>query len=407
MTPTQLIYEKLNNYLGFDSDIIFNTTDLISVFGGAIRDIISGDDEKFGIKDIDIICLPKSKDILVHILKEQGYTIEPNKNEFKHALYRKISVINEPITLVKGRKIVQLIRPRLHNKYSSTSMFKYNLNSYYNLLNNVDLTSSGLAYDGLNLFETVPNSYGHCKNKFFLEIEGALMYNKKRTEIRKQRLIDKGWTATYPDSKMEDISLPNLNDMKNINSNITSKSIDKNHIDTRKGMIYDDLGNDEPTPVPMPLSERGSISQHIGRSRRRPIGITEDREREQPRENRSETIRSSTRSVRLSEDAEPPRMRRINTPVPSQSQQTNSSDASQNQVSGDPVSRNDSSYFIPRNNREYNREHLRFTVSELSSSNGLNYYQELENSDNGTNMFLTRDRNRNNSNDSNDNEITF
>ena len=45
------IKKRVDDYLGFDSDRLFKSCDLVRIFGGAIRDSICGDP----INDIDIL----------------------------------------------------------------------------------------------------------------------------------------------------------------------------------------------------------------------------------------------------------------------------------------------------------------------------------------------------------------
>lgn len=66
-----LIKIYLDQYLEFDSNQLFKNTDYLVVFGGSLRDIVSN--EPHNIKDIDIMCLPKSKKIADIILKKNGY----------------------------------------------------------------------------------------------------------------------------------------------------------------------------------------------------------------------------------------------------------------------------------------------------------------------------------------------
>ncbi len=64
------IRESLSDYLEFDSNEIFvDKSNLIRVFGGAIRDIISNDP----INDIDILCGSKSLKFVESILEKRGY----------------------------------------------------------------------------------------------------------------------------------------------------------------------------------------------------------------------------------------------------------------------------------------------------------------------------------------------
>lgn len=194
-----LIKKYLDEYLEFDSDKIFNNTDYAVVFGGSLRDIVAGD--SFTIKDIDIMCLPLSKRIIHNILLEEGYTKYDLFSPDVFLLYSQIKCIFEPKTFVKGNKIVQLISPTIRNGDVNFNSLK---NNFFKILTNVDLSSSGLVYDGKLLYESVKNATQHCKDKRFIEIKDAEMYNKDRIVIRKDNLIRKGWNEYR---KTDDINL--------------------------------------------------------------------------------------------------------------------------------------------------------------------------------------------------------
>lgn len=183
-----LIKQYLDEYIEFDSDIIFNNTDYAVVFGGSLRDIVAG--ESHFIKDIDIMCLPISKRRIHNILLEQGYKKYDLFSPDIFLLYSQIKCIFEPKTFIKGNKIVQLISPTVRNGIVDFNSLK---NNFFKILINVDLSSSGLVYDGKLLYESVKNSTEHCKHKIFLEIKDAEMYNKDRIIIRKNNLLAKGW----------------------------------------------------------------------------------------------------------------------------------------------------------------------------------------------------------------------
>ena len=55
----ELIKSKLDEYLEFNSDELFNRNDFCVIFGGAIRDIVSGGKVE-NIKDIDVMGLSQS-----------------------------------------------------------------------------------------------------------------------------------------------------------------------------------------------------------------------------------------------------------------------------------------------------------------------------------------------------------
>lgn len=182
------IKKHLDNYLEFDSNKIFSKTDYLVVFGGAIRDIVAGDEDK--IKDIDIMCLPRSKQIVKDILLSEGYKQYNLHSPDLFLLYSNIRCIFEPKTFIKGNKIVQLISPTVKDVSVTFNSLK---NAFFRILSNVDLSSSGLVYDGEDLYESVINATYHCQNKKFITLMDADMYNKDRVIVRRLNLCEKGW----------------------------------------------------------------------------------------------------------------------------------------------------------------------------------------------------------------------
>ena len=145
-----MIKEKLDEYLEFDSNLLFNRTPidgysiklkrLVRVFGGAIRDIISGQK----INDVDILVASQSLELVEFTLKESGYTyIESLVPKDLASLYSDIHVISEPRTWIKGTKIVQLIKPRI----KSNQPKEYE-QMFIDLIQNVDISSCGVSWDG-------------------------------------------------------------------------------------------------------------------------------------------------------------------------------------------------------------------------------------------------------------------
>lgn len=190
----------IDNYLEFDSNKLFKKTDYLVIFGGSLRDIIAGDDNK--IKDIDIMCLSKSRNIAINVLLSEGYIRHDLFSPDTFLLYTKIKCIFEPKTFVKGNKVVQLITPvniNANYRQDDTKIFNEMKSNFFEILKNVDLTTSGLVFDGEELFESVRNSYYHCKNKYFHEIIGTKMYNEDRIVFRKNNLYNKGFKIVKHD----------------------------------------------------------------------------------------------------------------------------------------------------------------------------------------------------------------
>ena len=164
-----MIKEKLDEYLEFDSNLLFNRTPiqckyeyggkvkrLVRVFGGSIRDIIAGQP----INDVDILVGAQSSRLVELTLKEQGYTyMESLTPKDLSSVYTDIKVINEPRTWMKGIKIVQLIRPVI--RVTRDSDLRYYERGFVDLIQNVDLSCCGISWDGENLYENYPNAIAH------------------------------------------------------------------------------------------------------------------------------------------------------------------------------------------------------------------------------------------------------
>lgn len=173
MIIKEKIKNRIDEYLEFNSDILF-IDNLVRIFGGAIRDSIAGDK----INDIDILCGAKSFQILQDILIENGYTKVDMSSHDITSLYMEISIINMPVTFMKGLKIVQLIRPSV-----SQSNYSYE-DGFFFVLKSVDISCCGVSYDGEHLYENCINAISHINNKFFKVNNYSQMYNPKRISHR-------------------------------------------------------------------------------------------------------------------------------------------------------------------------------------------------------------------------------
>lgn len=181
------IKEKLDNYLEFDSDILFNIKEnnpLIHIFGGSIRDIIADKE----INDIDILVGTQTYPYLKKVIEQQGYILmEKLTGKDIQNLYSNVKVISEPFTFIKGNKIIQLIRPRNQSRKS----YKEN---FINLLQNVDISCCAVSYDGKNIYQNYPNAINHCLNLCYTRNKVALMYSHDRAILRMDKLDRRGWT---------------------------------------------------------------------------------------------------------------------------------------------------------------------------------------------------------------------
>jgi hypothetical protein len=191
----QTINSKLNEYLEFDNDLLFFDP-LVRIFGGAIRDCIADQP----INDIDILCGAHSASRLEYILEQNGYYKMNKLTSIDMAtIYKDIKVISEPVTWMKGKKIVQIIRPRLINgvrlEFASTlSKQKAYVENFKQLISNVDLTPCGVSWNSGILYENCQNAVIHCLMKSFYVNSGAAMYSYDRIIHRKHKLLDRGWT---------------------------------------------------------------------------------------------------------------------------------------------------------------------------------------------------------------------
>jgi hypothetical protein len=190
----EMIKVKIDDYLEFDSHILFkNKYNLVRIFGGAIRDSIANQP----INDIDIIVGAKALKEIEFFLENKGYHyMEMLNGKDLQEMYSEIHIINEPHTWVKGKKIIQLIRPvvsftELHNTNKSTyDIYKQ---GFRDLISNVDFSCCGVSYDGETLYEDYPNAILHCQSKVFSVNMSAKMYSQKRANHRKVKLQNRGW----------------------------------------------------------------------------------------------------------------------------------------------------------------------------------------------------------------------
>lgn len=191
VTPEDKIRQSLSEYLEFDSDELFKSKfNLVRVFGGAIRDTIA----EQTIHDVDILCGSKALKYIESILEQNGYQyMEMLNGKDLQEMYSEIHIINEPHTWVKGKKIVQLIRPALGLPSSDESIYR---KGFKDLISNVDLSCCGVSYDGETLYEDYPNAIIHCQSKVYSVNNLAKMYSRKRIHHRTAKLIERGWKIT-------------------------------------------------------------------------------------------------------------------------------------------------------------------------------------------------------------------
>lgn len=201
ITISDKIKLSLDSYLEFDSSELFRP-DLVKVFGGAIRDIIAD----MPIHDVDIISASRSAKRLETILESNGYHyVEGLNPKDLSSVYTDIKIICEPRTYIKGRKIVQIIRP----SGDATMLMSYE-KSIDRLISNVDISCCGVSYDGTNLIENVQDAILHCRNKVY-KVNHGEMTHRNRLQHRKAKLESRGWeqieggVATHRDIKIDEV----------------------------------------------------------------------------------------------------------------------------------------------------------------------------------------------------------
>ena len=113
-------------------------------------------------------------------------------------------IINLPETFKKGNSIVQLIQPCVstfikgefqifQNEIKVTEITAaHNLMIFYYLLQNVDISSSGVYFQRGLLHESVVNAIDDCSKKRFRVLPNAIMQTD-RTSTRVDKLISNGW----------------------------------------------------------------------------------------------------------------------------------------------------------------------------------------------------------------------
>lgn len=186
-----MIKKQLDEYLEFDSDLLFKETDYLEIYGGAVRDSIAC----LEIHDIDILCMKESAITASNVLISNGYTNVTNKISSKdiQQMYKDIHCIFEPWTFMnKNLKIVQLIRPSIDNNFNNFNMNSHII-GFYNTMKEVDISCCGVSWNGKEIKENYTNAIRHCKGRIYRINDGAKMYNKKRIFERKYKLEQRGW----------------------------------------------------------------------------------------------------------------------------------------------------------------------------------------------------------------------
>lgn len=200
------IKKRLDSYLGFDSDLIFQCGDPV-IFGGAIRDSISD----LEIHDVDILVGPKTSKLLSTLLIKKGYSFQSklvNSDIIK--MYGHLErTISLPYTYINNRgRVIQLIRPvgtpRLmkNTKYANVDVHSICYKDIINeVVNQVDLSCCGISYNGSELKESFKNAIIHCLHGVYIINYDAAM-KTDRLVSRCTKLNSRGWAEiTHNDQR--------------------------------------------------------------------------------------------------------------------------------------------------------------------------------------------------------------
>lgn len=191
----EIINNRLNEYAGFDLREIYKISKFVRVFGGAIRDSISERE----IYDIDILVEKRATDICSDILLQNGYKkSEILSGKDLSAMYKTVSVINEPHTWIKGDKIIQIITPTV----SAYSGYSYEV-TYKSILQGVDIRCCGVSFDGNRLYENYINAIEDCQLGLLKIIRENIMQESNRTMGRIIKLENRGWVSSENNIKIK------------------------------------------------------------------------------------------------------------------------------------------------------------------------------------------------------------
>lgn len=188
-----IVKKRLDDYLEFNSDLLFKDTDFLEIFGGSIRDSISG----LEIHDVDILCMKNSAITASEILESFGYKNVSHKLSMKNVqqMYKDTHIIFEPWTFMnENLKIVQLIRPVSDKGFNNFDM-NYHIKNFFNIMKEVDMSCCGVSYDGETINENCPNAINHCRLKVYKVNKITKMYHRDRTFDRIDKLNNRGWVC--------------------------------------------------------------------------------------------------------------------------------------------------------------------------------------------------------------------
>ena len=190
---TEKVKKRISDYIGFNVQEIFDQSDYITIYGGAVRDSIAGMD----IHDVDILCMSQSAEKLYKFLnKKYNYKRLDLYDLDALNMYKGIRIISEPWTLMNDdKKIIQLIKPYYRKGLETETLY---IKAYTDLIKNVDISCCGVfledGIDGILLKEACKYAIIHCLSKSFELQKWSKLFNDERTSFREDKLIKRGWT---------------------------------------------------------------------------------------------------------------------------------------------------------------------------------------------------------------------
>jgi len=180
------VKSRIDDYLEFDSSILFEKCDYLEIFGGAVRDAIA----EMEIHDVDFLALSKSAKICREILETKGYKFLPELNGKEiHDMYKDIRP-----TISKEESMKKSIKNSDFNNKPIPNFNFLDSEGFFDTMKQVDLSCCGVSYNGLHIRENCEDAILHCKNRYYSINKKAKMYNHDRIVMRTSKLSDRGWT---------------------------------------------------------------------------------------------------------------------------------------------------------------------------------------------------------------------
>jgi hypothetical protein len=200
------VVKNISEYLEFDVNEIFELSNYIAIYGGAVRDSIA----EMEINDVDILCMPNSAIDLSKYINEKDYKKVELYDQDTLNMYKGIRIISEPLTFLnKNRKVIQIIKPSFRSTIED-----YN-KAYIDLIKNVDISCCGvfLEHNGkeLVLKESCKNAIVSCMSKVYEVNKWSRLYNRERTDFRCHKLDKRGWFNLNNDHFTDNLALKKVN----------------------------------------------------------------------------------------------------------------------------------------------------------------------------------------------------